>query len=463
MNSTNARPCDATIARSICWTSASGWPGAPVDDAMLNRGLGWLQAYESRQVRLLERHAAEMKKPEKQRRFHDAKEHPDAIDALARRVLGEAGRDGPKMLAFLVRDRLELPVYAQCLLGLELHRSNDVAQRDECLATIEQYRKLDPENQTAFLELPNRDCWWFWYGGTIETHTCYLQLLNAVKPKAAETRGLVKYLVNNRKHATWWDSTRDTACAVEAIAAFLKASGEDAPEMEVDVLLDGRPLRTVKIDRNNLFTADNTVVVAGDALAAGPHKVEVVRRGSGPVYANAYLEVFTLEDQLRAAGLEVKVARTVRGLAPAQQTTAVPDAVGLVADQRVEAFQRHDLADGATVASGQLAEVELVIESKNDYEYLVFEDWKPAGFEAVRALSGYLPGQLSAYMEPRDDKVAFFVRSLPRGTHTITYRLRAETPGTFHALPARAEPLYAPELRANPTGLTLGITDAPPP
>ena len=32
-----------------------------------------------------------------------------------------------------------------------------------------------------------------------------------MKPNDADTRGLVKYLVNNRKHATYWESTRDTA------------------------------------------------------------------------------------------------------------------------------------------------------------------------------------------------------------------------------------------------------------
>ena len=75
-----------------------------------------------------------------------------------------------------------------------------------------------------------------------------------MKPKDADTRGLVKYLVNNRKHATYWESTRDTAYAIEAIAAYFKASGEDAPEMEVEVSLDGKSLRKVSINRDNLFT-----------------------------------------------------------------------------------------------------------------------------------------------------------------------------------------------------------------
>jgi len=48
------------------------------------------------------------------------------------------------------------------------------------------------------------------------------------------------------------------------------------------------------------------------------------------------------------------------------------------------------------VKSGDLIEVELGIESKNDYEYLVFEDWKAAGMEAEEVRSGYNPNGLGA-------------------------------------------------------------------
>ena len=52
--------------------------------------------------------------------------------------------------------------------------------------------------------------------------------------------------------------------------------------------------------------------------------------------------------------------------------------------------------------------------------------------------SGYVPNSMGAYMELRDEKVAFFVRNLARGKHSISYKMRAEIPGTFSALPTRA-------------------------
>ncbi len=115
-----------------------------------------------------------------------------------------------------------------------------------------------------------------------------------------------------------------------------------------------------------------------------------------------------------------------------------------------------------TLTSGDLVEVELVIQSKNDYEYLVFEDMKPAGFEAVQVQSGYNGNAMGAYVEFRDERVSFFVRQLARGKHSVSYRLRAEIPGKFSALPAHGYAMYAPELKANADEVKLRVIDAVP-
>jgi alpha-2-macroglobulin len=437
--------------------------GAQIPDRMLDAGIAWLMAYEKKQVAALqlhvEREALRKEGKKIKREGHHEKAKTDAIDAFVRRVLGEAGRDSEPMLAFLHRDRIDLPVYAKCLLGLEHHRKGDEARRDEVMRMIAQFLKRDEENQTAYLDLKNTGYWWFWYGSEVEAHAWYLKLLAAVKPKDADTRGLVKYLVNNRKHASYWNSTRDTAYAIEAIADYFKASGEDAPEMEVEVLLNGESKRKLTIDRDNLFTFDGTIMLAGDAVSTGTHVVELRKSGNGTLYANAYLEVFTLEDKLRAAGLEVRVQRKVSKLIELEKETEVPDATGLVVKQQVERFRREPLTDGAGVKSGDRIEVELILESKNDYEYLIFSDAKAAGFEALDALSGYISGDggFSAYMEPRDQTVDFFIRALPRGTHTLRYQLRAEASGSYKALPAEASAMYAPELRGNSEDIRLNI------
>jgi uncharacterized protein YfaS (alpha-2-macroglobulin family) len=424
--------------------------GAKVPADMIERGLAWLSKHETTEVDRIANY---------EKRKENTKQKADAIDALVRRVLGESGNNHPQMLEFLFRDKIDLPVYAKALVGLEFHRTKDFEKRDALIRNIRQFLKTDAENQTAYLDLGNNGYWWYWYGSEFEAQAWFLKLLAAAEPDSPDARGLVKYLINNRKHGTYWNSTRDTAYCIEAIGDFLKATKEGDPNLTVEILFDGKPLKTVEITKDNLFTFDSTAIVAGDILTAGKHTIEIRKKGTGPLYANAYVGYFTLEDFITKAGLEVKVDRTYHKLVPDQKIINAVDSKGQAIDQKRSIYQRIELKSGDEIKSGDLIEVTLGIDSKNDYEYLVFEDWKAAGMEAVDVQSGYNPNGLGAYMELRDEKVSLFVQNLPRGRHNLSYRLRAEIPGKFSALPTQAEAMYAPELRANSDEMKFIIKD----
>ncbi len=423
--------------------------GAAIVPGVIENGLGWLLRHEQEQVERLE-------KPEDHKAY---KRYADNLDASVHMTLVEGGIRNDKMTDLLYRDRTELSVYGKCLLGMTLHRLERADELAMVLRNIEQVLVVDPENQTAWLELGNDGYWWSWYGSEFEAHAYYLKLLAATDPKAEKTAGLVKYLLNNRKHATYWNSTRDTALCVEAMADYLRASGEGKPDMTVELLVDGVQRKSVRITPDALFDFDNRFVLEGAELTDGDHTLTVQRTGKGPVYFNAYLANFTLEDPIKAAGLEIKIQRQVYRLIRDDRDTAVAGSHGQAVSQRTERYRRERLESGATVASGDLIEVELEIESKNDYEYIIVEDMKAAGFEAVDQRSGYLPNDMGAYVELRDERVAFFVRRLARGRHSVAYRLRAEIPGQYSALPAKAAAMYAPELKANSDEIKLGVGD----
>jgi uncharacterized protein YfaS (alpha-2-macroglobulin family) len=345
------------------------------------------------------------------------------------------------------------------MFGLALHRQKHVEQRDMLMQNIEQFLVQDAENETAYLKLPEDNYWWYWYGSEYEAQAYYLKLLADVDPKGEKAPRLVKYLLNNRKHASYWSSTRDTAICIEAFADFLKASGEDKPEMTLEISLDGKKQKEVEINASNLFTFDNAFVLTGANVPAGEHKIEFRRKGKGPLYYNAYITNFTLEDDIKRAGLEIKVDRKYYRLERVDKTGKVAGADGQVVAQKEEKYERTELKNLDELKSGQLVEVELEIESKNDYEYILFEDMKAAGFEPVDVRSGYTGNAMGAYVEFRDERVCFFVRALARGKHSVAYRLRAEIPGKFSALPTRASAMYAPELKGNSDEIKLRIAD----
>ena len=160
-----------------------------------------------------------------------------------------------------------------------------------------------------------------------------------------------------------------------------------------------------------------------------------------------------------------------------------------------QVYDRVPLRDGEGLNSGERVEVVVTVETKNDYEYLLFEDLKPAGLEAVEIRSGeglYARELKSAtvtrkfvdnkrpvaekpsiiqrnpnadttgrtewlYQELRDRKVAIFASRLPQGIWEIRYTLRAEVPGFFHALPLMGQAMYVPEIRANSDEVRINV------
>ncbi len=148
-------------------------------------------------------------------------------------------------------------------------------------------------------------------------------------------------------------------------------------------------------------------------------------------------------------------------------------------------YDRQLLTDLGSVKSGDRVEAVIQIEAKNNYEYLIFEDLKPAGLEAVAIRSGesvyaqelrkgkagaksasplpdsdqYTGRSRWVYQELRDRKVALFIDKLPEGIWEIRYDLRAEVPGKFHALPLVGYAMYVPEIRANSEELRITVTE----
>lgn len=443
--------------------------GVAAPEEVLSRGLDWLAAYRERQL------AALANADDKGNRADEGKPykpHADNLDALVELTLGQADRANATMLGRLYDDRLQLAPYSLATLGMALHldasrdgqagvarvRDDSADRRSTVLRNLKQFLRTDDENQTAYLDLPG-GYWWYWYGSEYEAHAFFLKLLAATEPKGELAPKVVKHLLANRRHATRWNSTRDTALVVEAMADYVKASGEASAEGAVEVWLDGKKRQTKSFDPKSALRFEGRFELAGEELSAGRHTLELRKTGGGRLYAGAALTNFSLDDDLRAAGLEVRVTRRVQKLVPVKAEEADVDTRGQAYSATTEKYRRVDVPNLGEIKSGELVEVELTIASKNDYEYLIIEDAKPAGFEPVEVRSGYNGNAIGAYVEFRDETVRFYARSLARGERTVTYRLRAETPGKFSALPAQISAMYAPDLRGNSDEVKLSVKD----
>ncbi len=428
----------ATVVRGLIVARDAG---AAIVPDVIERGLGWL---ESHQAQRLEQNVT--------------KRFVGPTDALVFHTLVMAGRSNEAMQKLLYEQRNELGVYGKVLLALATHKLGNAEQTAMLRQNVEQFLVQDAENETAFIR--DQSPWWYWYGSSFEATAHYLKLLTIVDAKNPTAARLVKYLLNNRKAGRHWDSTRDTALIVEAFTDYLKATGENKSQVSGEVLLGGKRLGTFRFTPETLFTANNTIEITGNAVPAGEHELEIRKASSGPLYYSVYSTNFTLEEEIAPAGLEVKIERRYYRLDPTQKRLDLAGDRGQTREALKAAYDRTLIEDLQAVAPGTLVEVELKITSKNDYEYLLIEERKAAGLEAVDTQSGSIWGQgFYAYRELRDKQLSFYIDRLPRGEHLLSYQLRAESPGSFTALPAIISGMYAPELVGNSSDKDIAVKD----
>ena len=396
----------------------------------LNRGVAWLQA-----------HAEE--------RLVDIRKHKDVsnTDALVARVLAKAGKPNKELNGFLYELRSQLAPYGLSMLGLALEPKTN--ERAMVVRNLTQFLKVDDENQTAYLNIP-APCRFFWYGNENETNAAYVELLLDNDPADPNARKLANYLVTNVRNSPWRNNNRELGAVVRTLARYIKSAKEDAPDMDVTVKLDGKEIKSFHVDKVSMWDSPFVALAKPDALGTGDHKLEISVDGTGVLYMNSMLNYFTLEDEIEPAGLEMKIKRNYYRLVPEIQEAVAAGLQGSVQTLKRDKYKRVPLKSGDVIRPGELVEVELISTAKNDYDYVCFADSMPAGFEFDKPVSGYdWSGKAPVYREYRERGAKFYLRNMARGDSNVFYRMRAQLPGRFIALPAGGSGVYAPELKCN--------------
>jgi uncharacterized protein YfaS (alpha-2-macroglobulin family) len=217
--------------------------------------------------------------------------------------------------------------------------------------------------------------YWRWSDGGVEATAFALRALMAIDPTNQLVEPVSNWLIKNRRGAQW-NNTRDTAIAVLALNDYLRASGELQGDAAFQIFVNGTQVAERKISGADIISAPSQFEIDTN-LITDTNEIRIVRTsGSGPLYFAANGKFFSTEEPITPAGNEIFVKREYYKLVP--HPTLLK---GFVED-------REPLGDGDSVTSGERVETILTIEAKNDYDYLMFEDLKPAGFEAVEVRSG---------------------------------------------------------------------------
>ncbi|HEY6040903.1 MAG TPA: alpha-2-macroglobulin family protein, partial [Anaerolineae bacterium] len=282
-------------------------------------------------------------------------------------------------------------------------------------------------------------------------------------PRDATLTNAVRWLMLARQQGHW-KSTQETAWAVLALTDYMVGTGELNANYSFTVNLNGKQIGDGKVDKSNVDRAKTLTVGIKDLLAAQANDLALNKNGDGKMYYSAFLNYYLPVENLPALNR------------------------GLIVGRQYEAVDPQTLKPtGKLVTSakiGDYVQVRLALIAPTDMNYLVLEDYLPAGFEAVdttlktssvAAQGPVLKDQNApktgdiyarwfmpywgfwAHSEIRDDRVAVFATYLGRGVYEYTYTIRASVAGEFRTLPARAWEMYFPDVFGRSAGATFVV------
>lgn len=130
-------------------------------------------------------------------------------------------------------------------------------------------------------------------------------------------------------------------------------------------------------------------------------------------------------------------------------------------EKRVLVQRGGEWVETTVFALGERVRVQLIIKATRDIQYVSIDDERPAAFEPVDQLPGYVyDGSVGFYRENGNAATRLFISRLYKGTYHISYDMTAAVAGSFISGIATLQSQYAPEITAHSAAAAITVDSA---
>lgn len=350
-----------------------------------------------------------------------------ATMAMAAYVMAMRGRPDFALNARLFAMRAGLPKWGQAFLLRALFLAKgDQAQTAELQKQIEANLVVADGRAIVKETFPGEE-YEMYMTSDVRATAMTLAALLEVAPGSKMIEPLVAGLKASRLATGTWVSTQENLWSLVALAEYGRRAAV------------GDTIATVKVGGKQVFKKK----ITGAEVAAL----------SVPLAQTTGDDIVVTVSDGGALGVRVTEARVDAGAAVANGYTirrGYFDASG---------------APRTTFKTGDMVTVKLAITAAASRRWVALVDPIPAGFEVINpklAAGGTTAARWNAmafdYQEMRDDRVQWFADQMRAGDYELTYQARATIDGTFAAMPATIEAMYAPDVRGRTDRSIVTIT-----
>jgi uncharacterized protein YfaS (alpha-2-macroglobulin family) len=358
-----------------------------------------------------------------------------------------AGKGRKDWADVLFKNRKKLDLYSKAKLAQILHKLKKPEQALAMLGMLE--KSAVTEGIYAYWQTPPDS--YGWRDNPIEITASALRAFLMIKPKHPICAKVVRYLASIRRSGSWY-STKDTAEAVLALTDYLKYTGELQSDFTGSIKVNDKDIGTFSFKNIDENCKSIDIDIPPGILKIGDNRITIEKSGTGRLYYNTSLSWYDNSENIKGQSGGISIKREYYLLNPKIK----PHNKGWVKPLK---------GPVAKISVQDKVLVRLTFQNYRDYEHVITEDPKPAGFEKTDSpINVYSPSANEFFTcwftrtEDRDDKTVFFISDFSRGRKVSSYALKPETPGRFHTMPAKASLMYIPGIQGTSDEMIFEVT-----
>ncbi len=357
-------------------------------------------------------------------KYYDNKvEDTDLLYCLVRPLFSsEVGANGKSVINATLRDikknwkKYSDPAY-KAMAAQALYLNGDKATAHELMKSLSEFGVFTKDQGLKF---PNVNA--------LYEYAIILSAYSTIEPGSKEVDGLRQQLIV-RKQATDWGSAVVT---MEVVKAILTSGSNWTVEADGAEIAAGDH----RIEPSGAVEKATGSLTADLSDYAGK-ELTVTTSGSGPAYGAVYSQFNRTMNEVKSSGC-----------------------ADLDIEKQLFVRRGTEWAVADTLAVGDRVKVQLTIHCKRNMQYMAIVDERPAAFEPVEQLPGWMWSEgVGFYRENRDSQTDLHVVYMSPGTYLLTYEMNVGLGGTFSSGVASIQSLYAPELSAHSSGCIIRVAE----
>lgn len=347
-------------------------------------------------------------------------------------VLSEIGTTDTALLNTIAKEINTLPLFARAYVAMAYKKQGN-AKAQQILNEILSHASVSARG-TTFSE-GDKSGWSYSMNTDQRTTAIVLQALVRIDLENPIVPNVVRGMLGSRINGHW-DTTQSTTMSVLSFVEFLKATDELNYNYTGTADIGGKKkldftFKSPALDRKEVKAA------LSDLARGAETDVKIGKSGEGSLYYDVDMTYFSTADKIEPADQGIGIVRDIKPLTKAD----------------------------ASMKVGTTQKVTLTITVPETRHFVAVESMLPAGMEAIdfnfATSQQYLFDDINgngnwmefyrnqmwrfSHIEYRDDRVFLFAEELPAGVYRYEYLVRATTPGTFRARPAKVWEMYFPE------------------